>query len=57
MGVCPASSVFFAMGGELSFCINGLASYRGDLEEVARLILGNYRGATSAKGSTRKIIG
>jgi len=57
MGVCPASSVFFAMGGELSFCINDLASYRGDLKEVASLVLGNYRGATSAEGSIRKIIG
>jgi hypothetical protein len=57
MGVWPASSVFFAMGGELSFCINDLASNLGDLKEVARLVLGNYRGATSAEGSIRKIIG
>ena len=57
MGVCPASSVFFAMGGELSFCINDLASYRGDRKEVARLVLGNYRGVTSVEGSIRKIVG
>jgi hypothetical protein len=57
MGVWPAGSVFFATGGELSLCINDLASYRGDLREVARLVLGNYRGATSAEGSVRKIIG
>jgi predicted transcriptional regulator len=50
MGVCPASSVFFAMGGESSSCINDLASYRGDLQEVARPVQGNYRGATSAEG-------
>ncbi|MDO9094682.1 MAG: hypothetical protein Q7U99_18840 [Rubrivivax sp.] len=57
MGVCPASSMFFAVGGELSFCINDLASYRGDLKEVARLVLGNYRWATSARGSIKKIVG
>jgi hypothetical protein len=45
------------MGGELFFCINDLASYRGDLKEVTRLVLGNYRGATSAAGSIIKIIG
>jgi hypothetical protein len=45
------------MGGEFSFCINDLASCRGDIKEVARLVLGNYRGATSADGSIRKIIG
>jgi hypothetical protein len=44
------------MCGELSFCINDLASCRGDLKEVARLVWGNYRGATSAEGSIRKII-
>jgi hypothetical protein len=57
MGVWPASSVFFAMGGELSFCINDLAFCGVDLKEVARLVLRNYRGATSAKGLIRKILG
>jgi hypothetical protein len=57
MGVWPETSVFFGTGGELSFGINDLASFRGDLKEVARLILGNYRGATSADGSIRKING
>ena len=57
MGVWPASSVFFAMAGELSFCINDLALYRGDLKEVAHLVLTNYRGATSVEGSIRKIVG
>jgi hypothetical protein len=40
----------------MSFCINDLAACRGDLEEVARLVLKNYRGATSAEGSIGKII-
>lgn len=57
MGVWPETSGLFTMIGELSFCINDLASYRGDLKEVARLVLGNYRGATSVEGSIRKIVG
>jgi hypothetical protein len=48
--------MFFAMGGESSFCINGLAASRGGLMEVARLVLRNYRGATSAEGSIREIV-
>jgi hypothetical protein len=57
MGVWPDRSVFFAMGGGMSLCINDLAACRGDLKEVARLVLGNDRGATSAEGSIGKIIG
>jgi hypothetical protein len=56
MGVWPDRSVFFAMGGGMSLCINDLAACRGDLKEVARWVLGNYRGATSAEGSIGKII-
>lgn len=57
MGVWPERSGLFAMGGELSFCIKDLAACRGDLNEVARLGLGNYRGATTAAGSVSKFIG
>jgi hypothetical protein len=42
------------MGGELSFCINDLASYRGNLTKVARLVLWNYRGATFRRGLDQK---
>ena len=57
MGVCPDRSAPLAMSGELSFCINDLAECRGDLKEDARLIRVSYRGATSAEGSVRKIMG
>lgn len=55
MGVWPERSVFLAMGGELSFGINDLAACRGGLEEVARLVLRNYRGETSAEGLIGKV--
>ena len=56
-GVWSAKSGAFAMGGELSFCINDLAACRGDLKEVARLVLRNYHGVTSAEVSIRKSFG
>lgn len=55
MGVWPERSVLLTMGGEMSICINDLAACRGGLKEVARLVLGNYRGATSAEGSVGKV--
>jgi hypothetical protein len=54
MGVCPVRSVFLAVVGKLSLCINDLSEILGGREEVAHLVLGNYRGATSELISIEK---
>jgi hypothetical protein len=56
MGVWPAMSVLFAVGGELSFCINDLAECRGALDEVARQVSLNYRGVTSGSMLIEEVI-
>jgi hypothetical protein len=52
MGVCPALSLLGAVGMGLLCCIKDLPAYRRGLEEVARRIPWDYRGATSGVEST-----
>jgi hypothetical protein len=56
LGVWPALSLLVAVGVGLLCCIKDVPAYCRGLEEVARQIPWDCRGATSDDGSTGKVI-